>query len=86
MQVVFAAWGACVPVAGENVLPCHDRESYNYLLKKAKSVLDEWHFSAFTYLRLSSHLMERPNFLEFERFIKRMHGKMLKNFLFVTIS
>lgn len=76
-QVVNAAWGASVPVASENALPCHDRESYNYLLKKAKSINDpdKRHFSAFTYRRLCSRLMERPNFLEFELFIKRMHGQ-----------
>jgi hypothetical protein len=28
----------------------------------------------FTYLRLSKVLFERPNFFEFERFVKRMHG------------
>ncbi|KAK4476585.1 hypothetical protein RD792_015742 [Penstemon davidsonii] len=77
-QVLNAAWGACIPVASENSLPCHDRDGYNYLLEKAKPVSDPdgRHFSAFSYLRLSSLLMERHNLVEFKRFVKRMHGKI----------
>ncbi|KAM7511988.1 hypothetical protein LguiB_010863 [Lonicera macranthoides] len=75
-QVLNAAWDACIPVASENSLLCLDKESYNQLLEKAKPLNDPdgRHFSAFTYLRLCPLLMERQNFVEFERFVKRMHG------------
>ncbi|XP_043713169.1 beta-amylase 2, chloroplastic-like [Telopea speciosissima] len=76
-QVLNAAWDACIPVASENALPCHDRDGYNKILENAKPMNDPdgKHLSAFTYLRLSQQLMERQNFLEFERFVKRMHGE-----------
>ncbi|KAG8363318.1 hypothetical protein BUALT_Bualt19G0009900 [Buddleja alternifolia] len=78
-QVLNAAWDACIPVASKNSFPCHNREGYNYLLEKAKPVSDPdgRHFSAFTYLRLSPLLAERQHFVEFERFVKRMHGKII---------
>ncbi|XP_077241866.1 beta-amylase 2, chloroplastic-like isoform X2 [Tasmannia lanceolata] len=76
-QVLNAAWDVCIPVASENALPCYDREGYNKILENAKPMNDPdgRHLSAFTYLRLSPVLMERHNFLEFERFVKRMHGE-----------
>lgn len=72
-----AAWDVCIPVASENALPCYDREGYNKILENAKPQNDPdgRHLSAFTYLRLSPVLMESHNFMEFERFVKRMHGK-----------
>ncbi|GAB4861741.1 Leucine-rich repeat receptor-like serine/threonine-protein kinase bam2 [Ancistrocladus abbreviatus] len=75
-QVLNAAWDVGIPVASENALSCHDRESYNKILENAKPKNDPdgKHLSAFTYLRLSPALMEKPNFLEFERFVQRMHG------------
>lgn len=81
-----ASWDFCVLVASENALPCHDREGYNYLAEKAKPTNDPdgRHFSSFTYLRLSPLLMERHNFLEFERFVKRMHGKRLDVFILMS--
>lgn len=77
MQVLNAAWDVSIPVASENALPCHDREGYNKILENAKPLNDPdgRHLSAFTYLRLSSVLMEKHNFTEFEQFVKRMHGK-----------
>ncbi|XP_031277861.1 beta-amylase 7 isoform X1 [Pistacia vera] len=76
-QMLNAAWDACVPIASENPLPCHDRLSYNKILDDAKPFGDPdgKHFFSFTYLRLGPPLMERENFLEFERFLKRMHGE-----------
>ncbi|XP_059455788.1 beta-amylase 2, chloroplastic isoform X1 [Corylus avellana] len=76
-QVLNAAWDVCIPVASENALSCHDREGYNKILENAKPLTDPdgRHLSAFTYLRLSPVLMERDNFMEFERFVKRMHGE-----------
>ncbi|KAM7260840.1 hypothetical protein ACFE04_026315 [Oxalis oulophora] len=74
-QVLNSAWDASIPVASENALTCHDREGYNKILENAKPRMDPdgHHLSAFTYLRLGHDLMERHNFLEFERFVKRMH-------------
>ncbi|KAL2460691.1 Beta-amylase 7 [Abeliophyllum distichum] len=76
-QVLNAAWDVCIPVSSENALPCHGRDGYNYLLEKAKPMSDPdgRHFSAFTYLKLSPLILERHNFVEFERFVKRMHGE-----------
>ncbi|CAO2837645.1 unnamed protein product [Amaranthus hypochondriacus] len=76
-QVLNAAWDVCIPVASENALPCFDREGYNKILENAKPQNDPdgKHLSAFTYLRLNPELMEGSNFMEFERFVKRMHGE-----------
>ncbi|XP_058083901.1 beta-amylase 2, chloroplastic-like isoform X2 [Magnolia sinica] len=75
-QVLNAAWDVGIPVASENALPCHDRDGYNKILENAKPMNDPdgRHLAAFTYLRLSTDLMERSNFSEFERFVKRMHA------------
>ena len=72
-----SAWDVSIPVASENALPCYDREGYNKILENAKPLNDPdgRHLSAFTYLRLTPVLMETLNFTEFERFVKRMHGK-----------
>ncbi|CAK7348892.1 unnamed protein product [Dovyalis caffra] len=76
-QVLNAAWDVGIPIASENALPCHDRVTYNKILDNAKPLSDPdgRHFSSFTYLRLSPLLMERQTFMEFERFVKRMHGE-----------
>lgn len=77
-QVLNSAWDVCTPIASENALPCHDRESYNMISERAKPMNDPdgRHFCAFTYLRLGPLLMERHNLMEFERFVKRMHGNL----------
>ncbi|KAL9435109.1 hypothetical protein AB3S75_021383 [Citrus x aurantiifolia] len=76
-QVLNAAWDVSILVASENALPCYDREGYNKILENAKPLNDPdgRHLSAFTYLRLSPVLMDGHNFIEFERFVKRMHGE-----------
>ncbi|XP_020538366.1 beta-amylase 7 isoform X2 [Jatropha curcas] len=76
-QVLNTAWDVNIPIASENALPCHDRVGYNKILDNAKPLNnpDGRHFLSFTYLRLSPLLMERHNFMEFERFVKRMHGE-----------
>lgn len=76
-QVLNAAWDVSIPVASENALTCYDRDGYNKILENAKPLNDpdRRHLSAFTYLRLSPDLMERQNLLEFEHFVKRMHGE-----------
>ncbi|MBA0736971.1 hypothetical protein Gogos_010456, partial [Gossypium gossypioides] len=75
-QVLNAAWDVSIPIASENAFLCHDRVGYNKILDNVKPVNDPdgRHFSSFTYHRLSPLLMERQNFMEFERFVKRMHG------------
>lgn len=75
-QVLNAAWDVNIPVASENALNCYDREGYNKILENAKprDDPDGRHLSAFTYLRLSPALMETHNYMEFERFVKKMHG------------
>jgi hypothetical protein len=77
-QVLNAAWDAGIQVASENALPCYDRDGFNKILENAKPLNDPdgRHLFGFTYLRLSKVLLERRNFFEFERFVKRMHGKM----------
>ncbi|TQE00529.1 hypothetical protein C1H46_013885 [Malus baccata] len=79
-QVLNSAWDANIPVAGENALTCFDREGDNKILENANpwNDPDGRHLSAFTYLRLSPVLIERHNLTEFERFVKRMHGKSCK--------
>ncbi|GAA0165279.1 hypothetical protein LIER_39948 [Lithospermum erythrorhizon] len=76
-QMQNAAWDVCIPVASENAVPCYDREGYNYLLDKAKPSTDPdgRHFSTFTYNRLSPLLLETRHLMEFERFVKRLHGE-----------
>lgn len=85
-QVLNSAWDVCIPVASENALPCYDRNGYNKILENAKPLNDPdgRHLSAFTYLRLSPVLMETHNFNEFQRFVKRMHGKLQNIFFFFT--
>nr|XP_048334059.1 beta-amylase 2, chloroplastic isoform X2 [Ziziphus jujuba var. spinosa] len=80
-QVLNSAWDVNIPVASENALPCHDRDGYNKILENAKPLNDPdgRHLSAFTYLRLSPVLMETHNFMEFERFVKRMHGEAVSD-------
>ncbi|OEL25130.1 Beta-amylase 7 [Dichanthelium oligosanthes] len=75
--VLNAAWDAGIQVASENALPCYDRDGFNKILENAKPLNDPdgRHLFGFTYLRLSKVLLERPNFFEFERFVKRMHGE-----------
>lgn len=77
-QVMNAAWDSCISVISENSLPCLDKVSYNHVLEKAKPLNDPdgRHYSAFTYRRLGPLLMEPHNIMEFERFVKRMHGKL----------
>lgn len=80
-QVLNAAWDHGIPVIGENFLPCHTRVGYNKMLDGAKLLNDPdgRHFLSFTYLRLNSILMERQNLLEFERFVKRLHGEAVRD-------
>lgn len=86
-QVLNAAWDLGLPVVSENSFPCYDRDGYSKILDSAKprNDPDGRHLSSFTYLRLSPVLMQNPNFLEFERFVKQMHGKYIVAFMFFNI-
>lgn len=76
-QVLNAAWDAGIHVASENALTCYDRDGYNKILDNAKPKNDPdgHHLAAFTYLRLQPTLLEKKNFQEFARFVKRLHGE-----------
>ncbi|CAL1398934.1 unnamed protein product [Linum trigynum] len=76
-QVLNAAWDVSIQIVSESVFPCHDRLAYNKILDNVKPLNDPdgRHPLSFTYHRLNSVLMDRYNFLEFQRFVKRMHGE-----------
>ncbi|KAL5572851.1 hypothetical protein UlMin_022448, partial [Ulmus minor] len=71
----------CISVTGENALPCYDQDGYNKIAENAKPFDDPLgrHLSAFTYLGLSSTLMEMHNIAEFEHFVKNMHGLNIRS-------
>ncbi|KAL3622089.1 Leucine-rich repeat receptor-like serine/threonine-protein kinase bam2 [Castilleja foliolosa] len=76
-QVLNAAWETGISFASENALPCYDRRGYEKILDIAIPYGEPngRHFTAFTYLRLSSCLLEDGNLAEFVRFLKGMHGE-----------
>ncbi|XP_021904322.1 beta-amylase 7 isoform X2 [Carica papaya] len=80
-QVLNAAWDVNVPITTENALPCYGRIEYNKILDNAKPLNDPdgRHLSSLIYLRLSTTLMDRQNFMEFEHFVKKMHGEAILN-------
>ncbi|XP_010523740.1 PREDICTED: beta-amylase 7 [Tarenaya hassleriana] len=75
-QASNAAWDADIPIARESALPFHDG-GYNKILASAKFLNDpdRRHVSCFAYSRLNPALMEAQNLVEFERFVKKMHGE-----------
>lgn len=80
IQVFKSVWGAGVSVASENALACYDRRGYNKILENAKPRIDsERNVVSFTYLRLNPELMEHDNYLEFTRFVRRLHGNCSLN-------
>ncbi|KAJ8631893.1 hypothetical protein MRB53_025229 [Persea americana] len=76
-QVLNSAWDHGLSVAGENVLPCYDRDGYARILETAKprSNPDRRHLSFFVY-RQPSAFMEREMTMELGYFIKCMHGEV----------
>ncbi|AEC10613.1 beta-amylase 7 [Arabidopsis thaliana] len=80
-QVLNAAWDSGTPVARENSLACHDRVGYNKMLESVKfrNDPDRKHLSSFAYSRLVPALMEGHNIVEFERFVKKLHGEAVMN-------
>ncbi|OVA18379.1 Glycoside hydrolase [Macleaya cordata] len=76
-QVLNSAWDRGLPVAGQNSLPCYDKEGYLRILETAKprNDPDRHHLSFFVYQQ-SSPLMQRELcFSELDSFIRCMHGK-----------
>lgn len=75
-----AAWDRDTPIARENSLPCHDRVAYNKMLESVKfpNDPDRRHLSSFAYSRLIPALMEGHNIVEFERFVKKLHGNYIQ--------
>lgn len=80
LQVLNAAWDTDTPIARENSLPCHDRVGYNKVLESVKfpNDPDRRHLSSFAYSRLVPALLEGHNLVEFDQFVKKLHGKMNK--------
>ncbi|KAM3378685.1 hypothetical protein P3S68_011098 [Capsicum galapagoense] len=76
-EVLIAAWDADIPAAGENARTIYHREGYNRILENAKPLGDpscRCRLSVCNYLRLGPTLLEKHNFMEFERFVRKMHG------------
>ncbi|PHU09603.1 Beta-amylase 2, chloroplastic [Capsicum chinense] len=77
IPVLIAAWDADIPAAGENARTIYRREGYNRILENAKPLGDpscRCRLSVCNYLRLGPTLLEKHNFMEFERFVRKMHG------------
>ena len=71
-QVREAAFGANVGFDGENALERYDETAYDSILSRARPppvALD-----SFTYLRLTSTLLEPSNLGRFSRFVDQMHS------------
>jgi len=85
-QVLKTAWDVGIDVASENALECYDRPGYNKILENSKpeNNLGGHNLVAFTYLRLTPHLMQEDNFLEFTRFVRRLHGESIEDLPVVT--
>lgn len=64
-------------MAGENALPCYDREGYMSMVEMAKprNDPDRRHFSFFVYQQLTPLVQGTICFPELDYFIKSMHGK-----------
>lgn len=75
-QVINACWEAGILVSGGNTRTCCDRGYFGRIVADAKPYddPDAHHLSSFTYSKLSSSLLERPNFQEFKHFVACMHG------------
>lgn len=77
-QVLNSAWDRGLTVAGENAVPCYDREGYMRIaeIAKPRNDPDRRHLSFFVYQQ-PSPLVERTIwFSELDYFIKCMHGEI----------
>ncbi|KAF8378953.1 hypothetical protein HHK36_028378 [Tetracentron sinense] len=76
-QVLNSAWDRGLTVAGQNALPCYDREGYIRILETAKprNDPDRRHLSFFAYQQPSAPIQRDMCLSELDSFIKCMHGK-----------
>ncbi|MCO5560269.1 hypothetical protein L7F22_013880 [Adiantum nelumboides] len=74
--VFNGCWEAGIQVSSTNTRTSCDRGYFAKIVADAKPYDDPetHHLSSFLYSRLSSSLLERPNFLEFTHFVACMHG------------
>ncbi|KAG9452912.1 hypothetical protein H6P81_005816 [Aristolochia fimbriata] len=78
-QVLNSAWDHGLNVAGQNVLPCYDRDGYSRIIEMAKprNHPDRRHLSFFAYQLSAPGLVQREYCLpDFDYFIKCMHGEV----------
>lgn len=77
-QVLNSAWDQGLTVAGENALPCYDREGFMSMVEMAKprDDPDHHHFSFFVYQQLTPLVPGTICFAELDYFIKSMHGEI----------
>ncbi|XP_058086624.1 beta-amylase 8-like [Magnolia sinica] len=78
-QVLNSAWDHGLSVAGQNALPCYDRDGHTRILEAARprNHPDCRHLSFFAYRQLLPALMQRElSSLELDHFVKCMHGEI----------
>ncbi|XP_042505711.1 beta-amylase 8 [Macadamia integrifolia] len=77
-QVLNCAWDRGLTIAGQNALPCYDRESYMRILETAKprNDPDRHQFSFFAYQQPPPPVQREICLSELDYFIKCMHGEI----------
>jgi len=81
-QVLSAGWREGLNIACENALSRYDATAYNTILRNArpqginKNGPPEHKLYGFTYLRVSSELLEGQNYATFKTFVRRMHANL----------
>ncbi|KAL5793100.1 hypothetical protein ACOSP7_001694 [Xanthoceras sorbifolium] len=82
-QIFNSAWDRGLTVAGENALPCYDREGCMRIVEMAKprNDPDHRHFSFFVYQQPTSLLQGTICFTDLDYFIKCMHGDIVGDLL-----
>lgn len=73
LQVLNSAWDRGLTLAGQNALPCYDREGFMRMVETAKprNDPDRRHFSFFTF-QIPQPFAQ--SFSEVDYFVKCMHG------------
>ncbi|KAJ4950140.1 hypothetical protein NE237_026972 [Protea cynaroides] len=77
-QVLNSACDRGLNIAGQNALPCYDREAYMRILETAKprNDPDHHHFSFFAHQQSSPQIQREICLSELIHFIKCMHGEV----------
>uniref|UniRef100_A0A5B7ABS5 Beta-amylase n=1 Tax=Davidia involucrata TaxID=16924 RepID=A0A5B7ABS5_DAVIN len=77
-QVLNSSWDRGLTVAGQNALPCYDREGHMKIVETAKPRNDPdcRHFSFFVYQQPLPLVQRTICFSELDYFIKCMHGEI----------